>query len=176
MTNKNIVLDRQSELHLSCVYKVEFKNGKIYIGQTTNFYRRKIQHRNLRCKDQPLLYNEMLESNGGYEITVVKKCKKEKLDYFEKKYIIKYNSANPINGLNLQHGGIHGLSTEQSKLKRTWSRKPVLQYDINGNFIKEWACISHVCPYVNRKALKTVSTAMKNNKILEGYYWKLKTN
>lgn len=175
MTNKNVTLDRKKELNLCCVYVIEFSDGIVYVGQTTNFYRRKITHRNYMCEDQPKLFSKMIEfGSDNWNISILKKCSKEMLDFYEKKYIKKFDSANPKKGLNLQYGGIHGLFNKESKMKRTWSRKPVLLLDENKCVLREFESVGDAAKFSGYKALKSIKQAIIKSMPIKGYYYKFK--
>jgi group I intron endonuclease len=54
------------------------------------------------------------------------------------------------------------------------SSKPVLQYDLEGNFIKEWNSISKAANHIN-KSTSAISECCKNKrKTAYGYKWKYK--
>lgn len=54
--------------------------------------------------------------------------------------------------------------------------KPILQYDLEGNFIKEWDSTIEVSIYFTNKNKCGLFNALKNNKRRFGYLWKYKTN
>ena len=50
-------------------------------------------------------------------------------------------------------------------------KKPILQYDLDGNFIREWECASDV----GKVAVKSINNCLKGkNKTAYGYIWKYK--
>ena len=51
--------------------------------------------------------------------------------------------------------------------------KPILQYDLEGNFIKEWPSISEATRYVKGDVASCLS---KRQKTAGGYIWKFKEN
>lgn len=87
-------------------------NGKRYVGQTTDFSRRKYTHfrclrenRHANIKLQNA-WNKYGEENFIIERIIFENTTKEELDELEKYYIQKYDSIN--NGYNIKEGGSTG--------------------------------------------------------------------
>lgn len=125
---------------------------------------------------------------------------KEALDNLEK-YLIRDYKALKIPLYNATEGGEciwdhtgEHLSEEHKEKIRRWSKnfhasmseqekqayyqkiseskkKPVLQYDKNGNFIQEWPTVDSV-PFAKNSALRMCLTG--KNKTCAGYLWKYK--
>jgi len=131
------------------IYKIISPSNKIYVGQSTNCDNRKIYYKTLNCKGQPKLYHSLKKygwENHIFEIIEYTDNPDEREIY----WISYYNSVE--NGLNCSLGGKGGgyksTQTKQKisqsmKGKNTWSvggyaKKPILQYSLNGDFIKEW--------------------------------------
>lgn len=121
------------------IYKITNPKGKIYIGKSKNIELRfnsyyKLQH----CSQQRKLYNSFKKygvKNHTFEI--IKECVIGSLDLYEIQYIKHYDSIEQ--GLNLTSGGDGGKrSKESEEIRRINSMKPILQYDLKGNFIKEY--------------------------------------
>ena len=123
------------------------------------------------------------------------------LDSLEKMYIRQFKSEGKIL-YNLTEGGDltydrtgEHLTQEQKNKIRQWAlkyhaslsneqkqvlkdkiskgrKKPILQYDKNGNFIKEWSSASDV-PFAKQTAI--VSCLRGYNKTCAGYIWKYKS-
>ena len=54
---------------------------------------------------------------------------------------------------------------------RKSKNKPILQYDLDGNFIREWKCAADV----GKKASKAISNCLRGRtKTAYGYIWKYK--
>ena len=153
----------------SGIYKITNPSGFSYIGQSLKIPRRLHNYKKLKCKGQPHLYNSLLKY--GYEnhvIEILWKCEydklnecnlKNKLNILEEEYIKKHNTLHP-NGMNLTNGGDSRLPCDLIKEKisitkrkdRNYyynkfgkdnpSSKKILQYDLEGNFIKEWVGIA----------------------------------
>ena len=100
------------------LYKLDFGNGKYYIGVSTNYERRICIYRNLNCKDQPKLYNAI--KHYGWEnvkVTFIE-YPEELLDANEIALIRAYDSIK--NGYNILLGGRRGCGlkhSEESKKK-----------------------------------------------------------
>lgn len=93
------------------IYKLEFPNGKCYIGQSCNLKRRlkDYDHWEKRCTAQTALYGAF-KKHGAPTKTIIfqdgGKLDQKKLDDLEIQYIQEFNSLVP-NGYNIEKGG-HG--------------------------------------------------------------------
>ena len=64
------------------------------------------------------------------------------------------------------------MNTLNSINKRSQSnKKPIIQYDLKGNFIKEWESQKDIKNQIN---LNNLSKALKSNQPLKEFYWKYK--
>ena len=114
------------------IYKIENKvNGKVYVGQSVNIETRWKNH---RCElNRGTHYNDYLQrswnkyGSNNFDFVVIEECSKDDLDDRETYWIDYYNSCDFLHGYNSQLGGAGDLMY-----------KPVLQFDLSGNFIKEW--------------------------------------
>ncbi len=138
-------------------------NGKIYVGQTVGIIGRKGSHfTDLKLgKDSPHLqaaYDKYGKENFIYEL--LEECEEQFLNSQEHYWCLMLNVHNSKHGYNIRrthpHGGnSRGRHSEYSKLKMKDTpadmivpgykdykfknyRKKVLQFDLEGNFIKEW--------------------------------------
>lgn len=114
------------------IYKIENKiNGKVYIGQTT---RRGGFDERYGKKWWENTHNQHLKKSvkkygvENFEVTkVLKKCYKEStLNYWEAKYIKKYDSMNPSKGYNKTSGGDNYKLSEETKRKISCSGYPYI--------------------------------------------------
>lgn len=55
---------------------------------------------------------------------------------------------------------------------RYFSSKLVSQYDLNGNFIKNWASVSEASRFLGLRHSNFLSRAIKKNKEIKGFIWK----
>lgn len=118
------------------IYKFEnLINHKIYIGQTTNLEERYKKHiKNIEDISHNEIFYKALRKYGienfSYEILEqFDTLDENQLNLLEIFYINKYNSLVP-NGYNMIPGGSNGSGIAKGKI--------VLQYDLKGNFIKEY--------------------------------------
>lgn len=100
-------IDRQ----ISGIYKIDFPNGKVYIGQSQNIYKRVLEH-NQRAKkgshgDRKIqLCEQAIQKYGEINwIDILEECPLEKLDEREKYWIEYYNSTDKLKGYNLLDKG-----------------------------------------------------------------------
>ena len=68
-------------------------------------------------------------------VVLIDNISKEVACIIEKELIKKYNTQKKEFGYNLAEGGTGGCTV---KGKNHWCSKPVYQYDLKGNFIREW--------------------------------------
>src|SRR5579864_3534071 len=96
-------------------------NGKIYIGQTTNFEKRKKNHLNQSYNHKQKHYNYYFhnairvhgDENFKWEILLDNIQSREELDKLEIETIKKYNSNNKDVGYNMTEGGERVTLTEE---------------------------------------------------------------
>lgn len=113
-----------------CIYKIENSvTGKIYIGQTVDYEKRKSSHINaLRANrhDNTYLQNSWNKyGEKSFEFSVVTECDVEQLDDLEILYIRQLGTVAP-NGYNMTHGGdgVRGLKwSPESRAMRSLAMK-----------------------------------------------------
>lgn len=94
---------------ICCIYMLKNKsNGKVYIGQTVDYYRRMNEYKNRKSsKSKSSKYKIMQEIEkygfGNFESSVLKECSQDELDHYEMFYISKYKSYVPSRGYNSFH-------------------------------------------------------------------------
>lgn len=126
------------------IYKFENKkNGKVYIGQSINPEKRKLEHLYGRKTRQDTYFDRVLKKQGienfNFEIIDCANSTKE-IDELEKKYIELYNAIKP-NGYNILKGG-----REQ---RGAWNSKSIDEYDLNGNYMATYESASYYSNFVN---------------------------
>lgn len=114
------------------IYKIENKiNKKVYIGQSVDIHKRWNAHRSELTRG--VHYNDYLQrswnkyGSDNFEFSVIEECKEDELDNREIYWIDFYKSCEENFGYNSQIGGAGDVLY-----------RPVLQFDLSGNFIREW--------------------------------------
>lgn len=103
------------------IYKITNNiNGKVYIGQTRNFKRRKNKYRNLLCVGQPKIYNSIKKHGwDNFTFEVLCNCDIEDLNFWEYDYYMIYQQLLGENMmLNLKAGGGARLYTSGETRKK----------------------------------------------------------
>lgn len=168
----------KQQLRQKGIYKIRFSHSeKCYIGSTVNqrgFKGRWGQHLHDLKKEKhhnkylQNLYNKYGETQIIFEIVEVMdsectSCVLEKEEY----YITSYNSYK--NGYNLSEYADDSRRILQVVEKM---RIPILQYNLDGNFIREWESMDEVkdklCTTGLREVIDKQTTAC-------GFQWRLKT-
>lgn len=153
------------------IYKHTNKiNNKCYIGQTIHSLKLRCGNNGNGYKKCTKFYNAILKygwDNFTHEI-IMKNLTKIEADFWERYYISFYNSIE--NGYNIEIGG----KTEGNQYK-----KKVYQYDLNGNFIKEFKSASQAALSLGKKgghsSIIRVCKQKPGYKTAYGYIWKFKS-
>lgn len=115
--------------HLSGIYKLNFPNGKSYIGLSTNIKRRMNEHNNHAnlpdgSKDKKAVHYA-IQKYGKIEefelLETIPENDKDKMKEREQYWIAYYDTFNKENGYNLTEGGDGILA-----LQKTWKENQVL--------------------------------------------------
>lgn len=94
---------------ICCIYKLTNKtNGKIYIGQTVDYFRRMNEYKNRKSsnsKSSKYKIMEEIEKCGfdNFETSIVRECTKDELNYYEMYYIKHFKSYMKKYGYNSKH-------------------------------------------------------------------------
>jgi group I intron endonuclease len=133
------------------IYKMINPNGRVYIGQSIDLDKRKSEYQKIYAiKGQPKIYHSLIKYGfENHKFEIIEECSLEQINKREIYWISFYNSVDE--GLNCLHGGIGGNKNEETKKKisksmkgkNNWStggynKKPISQYTLSGEFIKEW--------------------------------------
>jgi len=88
------------------IYKIVNKiNGKVYIGQSVNIYRRLTAHKNWKKRSTSAIGQAIIKYGiDNFEYIILEVCDKELLNQQEKHWILENNSLSPL-GYNLATGG-----------------------------------------------------------------------
>lgn len=121
------------------IYKITSPSGKIYIGQSVNIEKRFEYYKYINSiKNQAKLYNSFKKYGiEQHKFEIIEECSIEQLNEKEIYWGLCFNTINE--GLNHKLGNQNSVISEETKLKMS---KKVYQYDLEGNFIKEWNSIS----------------------------------
>lgn len=153
-------LEEAKKKSCSCVYKITFPDGKCYVGKTKELSSRIGLYKRFYEGEKNGLVSDAINKYGldslDFEILSEVKCKNKFdlelcLSILEIKYIRELNTISP-NGYNASIGGeILGVSsdliyTDLEVNKPSNTNKPILLYDTNGDFVKEYASIGR-CAY-----------------------------
>lgn len=151
------------------IYKITNKiNGHAYIGQSTDIDRRFKEHLDMRYESS--LYSAVIKykdvGEGGWNnftFEILELCSKEQLCEREIYWVAYYDTYN--NGYNRSKGG-EGSPASGHRCR-------VAQYDLEGNFIKEFASISDAEEELNARRKSNISRSCHNkNYESNGFQWR----
>lgn len=165
------------------VYKItNLANGLIYIGGTSDGKDRRWEEhkRKARLGYESPLYRAIREyGEGAFDTLVIEDCDSaEALNEREIHWITKLHATNPEIGYNVHAGGNIFYHTPETKLKISRvhlgkvseQRVAILQYDYEGNFIREYNSITEAATEnnINRSTIirsleKKVTRPTKKN-------------
>lgn len=113
------------------IYKVTNKiNGKIYIGKTNNFEKRKIEHTKYDINDNSIFHRALKKyGEEKFEWEIIDSADNLKEINELEKYYIKKFSTYKTNGYNMTKGGDGGSM---------WNARPVICLSLSGKFIKRY--------------------------------------
>lgn len=162
-------------MNITRIYLVENCYGdsnKVYIGkEKSNKSRsRYIDHKKTFGKDIIFTYIDLIE---GWNIENWKPLECFWIEYFRQL------------GFNLQNKNKGGcgpsFQTEKTKLRISKSSKyknskPILQYDLKGNFIREWKSINECCEFNNFNQNNISVCCNKETNKAYGFLWKFKSD
>jgi group I intron endonuclease len=121
------------------IYKITNPNNRIYIGQSTNIEVRWSKYKKLQCKDQPSLYSSLKKySPENHIFEIIEECSVDLLDEKEIYWGKKYNVLSNQHLNNRLGRGFGSFDSEETKLKKSVSRKGKSNYWLKGKrFSKE---------------------------------------
>lgn len=156
-----------------------------YIGYSTNLKNRFNNYKIGKCKGQTLLFKSfekygyqnhvitVLFESDDLTINLLKELEMVYIRYY--KYWIGRTMLNSNDG-----GGGSGVWSIEKKEKFSKSRtgfklKEILQYDFNGNFIREWPSLSSASKDLNIDYNLLIRCCKGTAKSVGGYRWQYKT-
>ena len=140
---------------MKCIYvRTNLVNGKQYVGQANDFKQRECEWKCTKKHYAGKVIDNARAKYGveNFTVEILKECEtQDELNKWEIYYIKELNTKKP-NGYNMTDGGetSSGYNLTKEHIERikeygmyeSTCRKPVLQYDLDGNFIKEWISAS----------------------------------
>lgn len=186
----NIPLSKEP---ICCIYSVtNTLNNKVYVGQSIDVERRWKQHK--YGKGNLILRNAIKKhgiDNFKFEILekidVSNKTKNQLsqlLIDLEQKWLDIKKPFLKENGYNIQKTSKPNLTPNRSKnfsdkisrikIENNHTGKPLIQYDIKGNLIKEWKSAAEVERILGYYAENISSCCLKKTNSSHGFIWKFK--
>lgn len=155
---------------ISCVYKItNTLNGKVYIGQTVDYRKRKVGHfsylrRNAhRNRYLQKSFNKYGESS--FKMGIIKECAVDELDKLEIYYMRKYNSIDKTLGYNMVIGGNTNKSfPDYIRQKMSRSQRGRIISEEHRKRIGKW----HKGKTISPKDIEKANKTKKDNQIQWG--------
>lgn len=154
------------------IYKIDFPNGKSYIGQSVNIYKR-IQEHNQKHRQ---LVDKAIDKYGKIkDFVLLEMCQPEELDIREKYWIKYYQTNNKEKGYNLTQGGDcsnqRGIKNSNSKFSKK-DLEDIYQLLI---YHPQISCIDIAKKYnVNQNVISNINTGKRYANI--DYTYPLRSN
>ena len=184
---------------MSGIYKItNLVNNKVYIGKGTKVSGRIAAHkyllRNNKHNNGHLqhAWNKYGEQNFTFE--TIEKCEVSMLPQRESYWVEYYKSNSDVFGYNLMivgrknhhhsdetkkkisHASLGKKKTIEHRRNYTLSKyKAILQYDKQGNFIKEWLGASYVRDVLGYPQSNITAVCNGLRKTARGFIWKYKS-
>ena len=190
--------------HTKIYYLHYGDNIPFYVGKTRNEYHRLFNHKKKFGKNTVMeIIDEVLDWRK-WEVYYIEEFKKQGYilqnknkggggsEKWEEKSIQKLKS-HPTRGKNISeshkgkqksHKGKKFKEEHKQKIKatrdflknrpNTWINTPVLQYDLEGNFIKEWSSQLEATKYLNKTGDGIGACCRGRQKKAYNYIWKFK--
>lgn len=166
------------------IYCYTSPSNKKYIGQTINETCRRSKFKKAKYYTNGGKIDNAREKYGVqnfkyeilFEIIDIDKEKVIKeLNKQEEYYIRFYNTVK--NGYNCSYGGraINTTTEETINKIKQHTQIPILQYDLKGNFIKEWNSIQEACKAICCDCSSISANVKGKIKQVKGYIFKYKT-
>lgn len=173
---------------MMCVYlRTNTVNGKQYVGQTKDFKQREYDWKSTKSSYAGAYIDNARRVYGieNFTVEILKECTtQDELNEWEVYYINKYNTKRP-NGYNLTDGGggTIGYKMPEEAIERirhygmyeSSYRKQVLQYDLDGNFIREWMSAAE-CSRNGYGTGAVTACCRGERRRYKGFQWKFKVS
>lgn len=117
------------------IYKATNKiNGKIYIGQTVDFKRRKAEHlSSKKGVHAKCVFHKAIQKYGkeNFIWEIIDKCNTpEEAEYLENKYIVEYNSC-----VSFENSNGYNIVLRQQTAKNVHNSIKVIAYNLKGEYV-----------------------------------------
>jgi hypothetical protein len=148
---------------MTSIYALSKENYIFYIGKTINVHSR--------------LYEHKQKYGSNIEIIILDEVEDNEWIFWEKYYISLFKSWGYILKNKNDGGGgtTRGTLQKSQKLKKS-KHKPILQYDLQGNFIKEWESSKQVADELQLTNSSGITSVLKNHSpTAYKSIWKYKT-
>lgn len=152
------------------VYKITSPSGKVYIGITSNIIKRFCLYKNMLVQKQNFIFNSIKKYGWDAhikEILYISLTKKEAEDK-EIELILFYKENKK--SLNIENGGLSNFSIKDINTVS----KPIYQYDLEGNFIREWESLISIELELNFAATNIGKACRRRYFYQYGYLWAFK--
>ena len=153
-------------MNMTCgIYKIEnLINGKVYIGQSIEIERRWQKH--LNANDDFLIHKALRKyGKKNFSFTILEECKQSELDQREQYWINSFQSLMPL-GYNMVQGGSNGIGLSKGI--------SVLQFDLNGKYISEFASANQASASLNIDHWSICACCRGEYAHSGGYQWRYK--
>ena len=157
------------------IYKITNPKGKIYVGQSIDIKRRFDEYRNFKHSSQTKI-KRSLEKFGleSHKFETIEECHIKDLNtrerYWQEHFRVLEQGLNCRYTQTKDKSGKDSLETKNKKSNSL--KKPIIQYDIQGNIIKEWESIKLAESELN---LSKISGACRGTNItIGGFLWRFK--
>lgn len=148
------------------IYKITNKiNGKVYIGQSKDIYRRWKEHEKCIRSDKrnTYLYNSMRKHGiDNFAFEIIEECDISMLNTQEIYWIAYYNSHDANYGYNGTIGGDGVVG---------YGGKPVHKYTLDGEYVESYKSVSEAIMKSGLNGVQIASNANGTNKSAIGYQW-----
>lgn len=170
------------------IYKIVNPVGSVYIGKTRNLENRIKQYKYGSHPHQRLI-SASIKRHGylNHSIDVIdsfssdEKYAEGKEIFWIRSFMSNVNLFPEMNGLNLTIGGSGSFGVRMSEYTKSRMReskrsksKPVLCYDLNGNYITEYPSINAAARGINVQTCSIVRVLKGDNKRVKNYILKYK--
>ena len=170
------------------IYKITSPSNKIYVGQSINIERRFKEYQIYKASIS--IGSKLFKSFQKYGVEnhrfeIIEECTLEQLNEQEIYWGHRFNTLGK-NGLNLRLGNAKGICSEETKKKIGKGNKgkikylsgpkriPIIQYDLQGNFVKEWGSCKEASVFLHLRKQSICNNLKNRTNSAYGFVWKYK--